>query len=101
MSKPIDRAQIEHLAQLASLSLTADEVDAMTHEIGAILGYVAELESVDTRDVPPTAHVQLARAAWREDAVEAGLSHDDALAQAPRKAPDGSGFAVPAFVESE
>ncbi len=100
-ANPIDPAQIRHVAQLASLSLTDDEVESMTHEIGAILGYFGELDALDTRDVPPTAHVQLEAASWRADVAAPGLSRDEALAQAPRRAGDGSGFAVPAFVETE
>src|SRR6476646_3350399 len=99
MAGPIDRAQIEHVAQLASLSLTDAEVAKMTGEIGAILKYVDELQTVDTSNVPPTAHVQLERASWREDTVKPGVSREEALAQAPRQAEDG--FAVPAFVEND
>jgi aspartyl-tRNA(Asn)/glutamyl-tRNA(Gln) amidotransferase subunit C len=98
MSQKIDRAQIEHVAVLASLSLTDAEASKMTEEIGAILKYVDELASLDTSNVPPTAHVQLERADWRPDEVAPGVTHEEALAQAPRAAQDG--FAVPAFVES-
>jgi aspartyl-tRNA(Asn)/glutamyl-tRNA(Gln) amidotransferase subunit C len=99
MSTKIDRAQINHVATLASLSLTDAEAEKMTGEIAAILKYVDELETLDTTNVPPTAHVQLERTAWRADEVHPGVAHDEALAQAPRKAQGG--FAVPAFVESE
>src|SRR3954453_9628526 len=98
MSQKIDRAQIEHVAVLASLTLTDAEATTMTEEIGAILKYVDELGTLDTSDVPPTAHVQLERTAWRKDEVEPGVTHEEALAQAPRAAQGG--FAVPAFVES-
>src|SRR4051794_34826491 len=98
-TQKIDRAQIEHVAVLSSLSLTEAEAVKMTEEIGAILGYVDELSALDTSDVPPTAHVQLERTAWRADDVVPGVSHEDALAQAPRAAQGG--FAVPGFVESE
>jgi aspartyl-tRNA(Asn)/glutamyl-tRNA(Gln) amidotransferase subunit C len=107
MPAPIDRAQIEHVAKLASLSLTDDEAAKMTAEIGAILTYVEELASLDTSNVEPdfpgrSTMVALAAggdagAAWRPDVVEPGLPHDVALAQAPRAAEGG--FAVKAFVE--
>ncbi len=93
----LDRAQIDHVAQLASLSLTDAEAEKMTHELGAILRYVEELASIDTSDVEPTATVLLGPTAWRDDVPAEGLSRESALAQAPRTA-DG-GFAVPAFVE--
>ena len=98
MSQKIDRAQIEHVAVLASLTLTDAEATAMTEEIGAILKHVDELGTLDTTDVPPTAHVQLERTAWRTDEVLPGVTHEEALAQAPRVVQDG--FAVPGFVES-
>jgi aspartyl-tRNA(Asn)/glutamyl-tRNA(Gln) amidotransferase subunit C len=93
----LDRARIDHLAKLASLSLDDAEAARMTDEIGAILKYVDELAAVDTSDVPPTANVQLGRTATRADAVAEGLSHDAALAGAPRTADEG--FAVPGFLE--
>jgi aspartyl-tRNA(Asn)/glutamyl-tRNA(Gln) amidotransferase subunit C len=98
-STRFDAAQIRHVAQLASLSLTDTEVEKMTGEIAAILKYVDELESLDTSNVPPTAHVQLTAAPFRADEVKPGVTHEEALAAAPRKSHDG--FAVPAFVESE
>jgi aspartyl-tRNA(Asn)/glutamyl-tRNA(Gln) amidotransferase subunit C len=98
MPQTIDRAQIEHVAVLSSLSLTDAEAAKMTEEIGAILKYVDELAALDTTDVPPTMHVQLERTAWRPDEVQPGVSHEEALAQAPRAAQGG--FAVPGFVES-
>jgi aspartyl-tRNA(Asn)/glutamyl-tRNA(Gln) amidotransferase subunit C len=94
----IDRALIRHVAELASLSLTEAEGEKLTQEIGAILGYISELDSLDTSNVPPTAQVALGHdVALRSDVVLPCLSHEDALAQAPRAAQGG--FAVPAFVE--
>ena len=103
----LDRATIDHVATLSSLSLTDAEAAKMTTEIGAILAYVEELGSLDTTDVPPFARdtdtgaaegaSPIGQTAWRDDVLAPGLSHRDALAQAPRVADDG--FAVPGFVE--
>jgi aspartyl-tRNA(Asn)/glutamyl-tRNA(Gln) amidotransferase subunit C len=93
----IDRAQVLHVARLAALTLTDAEADRFAHELARILQHVEQLDAVDTRDVPPTAHVHLDRAPWREDVVVPGLSREQALAQAP-ETEDGC-FAVPAFVE--
>jgi aspartyl-tRNA(Asn)/glutamyl-tRNA(Gln) amidotransferase subunit C len=103
----LDRARVDHLARLASLSLDDAEAAKMAEEIDAILRYVDELASLDddAEGVAPMANVQLlpvgspeaSGPAWRADAVEPGLSHDEALAGAPRTAEGG--FAVPAFVE--
>jgi len=98
----MDRGAIRHVAELAELTLTEEEELRMTAEVGRILAYVAELDAIDTTDVPPTAHVSDVTAersgeGWREDAPRPGLAHEDALAGAART--DEGGFAVPGFVE--
>lgn len=94
----MDRAQIRHVAELAELELTEDEEIRLVEEIGRIVAYVAELDALDTSGVPPTAHVTAdAAAPLRADEPRPGLSHEDALAGAPRAA--HGGFSVPTFVE--
>jgi len=79
------------------VSLSEAEAARLQGELGAIVAYVAQLEELDTRDVPPMVHVGLARLPFREDVVMPCLSHQDALDQAPSV--DSGGFAVPTFVE--
>jgi aspartyl-tRNA(Asn)/glutamyl-tRNA(Gln) amidotransferase subunit C len=86
-----------HVAKLASLSLSDDEVERFAGELARIVKYFEQLDQLDTRDIPPTAHVRLDRAPWRDDKSVPGLSHEDALAQAPRV--EEGGFAVPTFIE--
>jgi aspartyl-tRNA(Asn)/glutamyl-tRNA(Gln) amidotransferase subunit C len=93
----VDRALVQHVAKLASLSLSPAEVDRFAAELARIVGYVEQLDGLDTTGVPPTAHVLLDRTPWREDEVVPCLTRDDALAQAPHV--EGDGFAVPTFVE--
>ena len=104
----LERSTVLHVASLSALSLSEEETAKMTKEIGAILKYVEELGTVDTTGVLPTRQVtpsgvlpggraDLGQTAWRTDSVELGLSHEEALAQAPRVANDG--FVVPGFVE--
>jgi aspartyl-tRNA(Asn)/glutamyl-tRNA(Gln) amidotransferase subunit C len=88
---------VKHVARLAALTLTADEANRLEKELGTIVAYVAQLDELDTREVPPTAHVQLDRLPWREDEIRPGLERDEVLAQAP--AVEADGFAVPTFVE--
>ncbi|MGD0526442.1 MAG: Asp-tRNA(Asn)/Glu-tRNA(Gln) amidotransferase subunit GatC [Polyangiaceae bacterium] len=95
MPVPID---IHHVARLASLSLGEDEAARFQGDLAKIVAYVAQLDELDTADVPPTAHVQLDRLPLRDDQMRPCLSHEDALSQAPSV--DGEGFAVPTFVES-
>ena len=93
----MDRAQIRHVAELAELELTDEEEERLAAEIGRIVAYVKELDAIDTKDVPPTAHVMTEAAPLREDAPQPGLSHEEALAGAPRAG--HGGFEVPTFVE--
>jgi aspartyl-tRNA(Asn)/glutamyl-tRNA(Gln) amidotransferase subunit C len=98
----MDRSQIRHVAALAELSLTPEEEARLTDEVGRIVAYFAELDAIDTADVPPTANVASTllgdRGAWlRPDEPRPGLGHDEALAGAPRVA--HGGFVVPTFVE--
>jgi aspartyl-tRNA(Asn)/glutamyl-tRNA(Gln) amidotransferase subunit C len=91
------RFDVSHVARLASLSLDEAEAARFQNELAAIVAHLAQLDELDTRDVPPTAHVQLDRLPVRDDVVTPCLSHDDALAAAPSV--EGGGFAVPTFVE--
>jgi aspartyl-tRNA(Asn)/glutamyl-tRNA(Gln) amidotransferase subunit C len=91
------RFDVSRVATLASLSLDEAEAVRFQHELAGIVAYFAQLDELDTRDVPATAHVQLDRLPVRADEVTPCLSHDDALAAAPSV--DGGGFAVPTFVE--
>lgn len=89
---------IERLAKLAHLALDAEEAQAIARDLHGILDYVKELEALDVTNVEPTASVlPSAQGALRKDAVELGLDHDAALAEAPKA--DGGGFAVPSFVD--
>jgi aspartyl-tRNA(Asn)/glutamyl-tRNA(Gln) amidotransferase subunit C len=93
----VDRALVLHVAKLASLSLSDSEADRFASELASIVGYVEKLDELDTRDVAPTQHVALDRTPWREDEPKPGLSHEDALSQAPLV--EQGGFAVPTFVD--
>ena len=94
--KRLDRADIAHVARLAALSLSLEEMDKMTVEVDAILRYVDELATVNTEGIEPTAHLQNEGAGWREDIVAPSLSREEAIGQAPRSS-EGK-FAVPVFV---
>jgi len=98
MTTRIDRAQIEHVAQLASLILKEDETERLTRELAEMVRYVEELNELDTSGVEPTASVQLERSSLRADEIGPSLGTEEVLSQAPRSA--HGGFAVPTFVES-
>jgi aspartyl-tRNA(Asn)/glutamyl-tRNA(Gln) amidotransferase subunit C len=93
----IDRAQVRHVATLAELELTDAEEEKLAGELARIVDYVAELNAIDTSNVPPTAVIAHGAAGLRSDVVEPGLSNEDALAGAPNA--QHGGFSVPTFIE--
>lgn len=93
MAPKITRADVEHVAQLARLALTEDEVAALTGELEVILEYAAEVSALEIDDVPPTAHPLPLVNVLRADEVRPVLDRDEVLEQAPA-AEDGR-FRVP------
>lgn len=93
----ITKETVLHVAKLARLELTEQEVVTMQRDLGKILGHVEELNQLDTEGVAETAHVAAERAPLRPDVQRPSLDTELALTEAPRRA--GGGFAVPAFVD--
>ena len=89
----IDREQVLHVARLARLELSDDEVATMAGELSAILDHIEKIGELDLDDVAPTTHVVEVRSALREDVPRPSLPREVALAQAPEVADDG--FSVP------
>jgi aspartyl-tRNA(Asn)/glutamyl-tRNA(Gln) amidotransferase subunit C len=93
MSGGLTRADVEHVARLARLALSEDEIAALTGELGAILDHAAEVSALDTAGVEPTAHPLPLVNVLRPDVARPGLPRDEVLAAAP-DAEDGR-FRVP------
>jgi aspartyl-tRNA(Asn)/glutamyl-tRNA(Gln) amidotransferase subunit C len=93
MPARLTRAEVEHVARLARLALTDSEIDALATELASILDYAAQVSSLDTAGVPPTAHPLPLENVFRADEVRPSLARDDVLAAAPA-AEDGR-FRVP------
>ncbi|APG28897.1 asparaginyl/glutamyl-tRNA amidotransferase subunit C [Syntrophotalea acetylenivorans] len=93
----ITRTQVEHVAQLARLALSKDELEALTSEMDAILGYVEKLNELDTDHIVPTAHAVPMENAFREDTARPSIGTEKALQNAP-EANDGC-FLVPKVIE--
>jgi aspartyl-tRNA(Asn)/glutamyl-tRNA(Gln) amidotransferase subunit C len=89
----IDREQGLHVARLARLELTEDEVGRMTTEMSKILGHIEKIGELDLEGVPPTSHVVEVTGALRPDVPRPSLPREVALANAPDIADDG--FRVP------
>ena len=92
-SPMIDREQVLHVARLARIELTDEEVGRMSKELSAVLGHIEKIGELDLAGVPPTTHVVEVSNALRPDVVAPSLPREVALASAPAVA-DG-GFLVP------
>ena len=95
----ITRAEVKHLAGLARISLSDDELDHLADELPAILDHVRVVESAAGDDVLPMSHPLPISNVFRADVARPGLSTDDALAGAP--ASDQGRFLVPKLLEEE
>ena len=93
----ITLADVEHVARLARLELSPEEKERMRDQLDAILGYVDQLQRIDTTDVPPTSHVLPLANVFREDEVRPSCPAEAMLANAPD--PDGDRFGVPRILE--
>ena len=89
----IDREQVLHVARLARLELSEDEVARMTGELSAILDHIEKITALDLDGVPPTSHVVDVPNALRPDEPKPSLPRDVAFANAPSV--DEDGFSVP------
>lgn len=81
----LDIGQVKKVAKLANLTLTSEEEEKFASQLSNILGYIDELESVDTSDVPATFNVAPKENVLREDIEELGLTQEEALQNAPVK----------------
>lgn len=77
--------QVKKVAKLANLDLSPVEEEKFSGQLSKILGYIEELNVVDTSSVEPTFNVIDRSNVLREDAEEIGLSQEEALANAPSK----------------
>jgi len=91
----ISRDEVLHIARLARLALTDDEVERLTAELDKILEAVGIVAELDLADVPPTSHPLDLANVWDDDVPHDSLSVEDALANAP-EVEDGL-FRVPAW----
>jgi aspartyl-tRNA(Asn)/glutamyl-tRNA(Gln) amidotransferase subunit C len=91
----IDRAQVLHVARLARLDLTDDEVGTMSRELSAVLDHIEKIGELDLDDVPATSHVVDVVNALRPDEPRPSLRREQALANAPEVVDDGFGVPSP------
>ena len=89
----IGRDQVLHVARLARLRLSEDELERFAGELSSILDHIEKISELDLDGVPPTSHVVEVASALRPDEPRPSLPRDVALANAPAVAADG--FSVP------
>ena len=88
--------RVAYLARLARIALAADEMERLEQDLQSILGYVSQINGVDTDGVEPTFHVLPLTNVFREDVVEPSLPPEDVFASAPDRS--GSFFRVPRVI---
>lgn len=88
--------EVSHVANLARLHMSQEEVEEMTRQLDDILTYVAKLNELDTEGIVPTTHTISIVNAFREDEVKPSLEREETLANAPRQ--NGEFFVVPRVI---
>ena len=89
----IDRDQVLHVARLARLSLSDEEVERMSAELSGIIEHIEKIGELDLEGVPPTSHVVPLTNALRADEPRPSFPREEMLDAAP--AATAEGFAVP------
>jgi aspartyl-tRNA(Asn)/glutamyl-tRNA(Gln) amidotransferase subunit C len=95
----ITREEVRHLADLARIDLSDDELDHLAPQLSVILESVASISEVAAGDIPPTSHPLPLANVFREDVVVPGLTAEEALAGAPES--EQQRFAVPRILGDE
>jgi aspartyl-tRNA(Asn)/glutamyl-tRNA(Gln) amidotransferase subunit C len=95
----ISRDEVAHLADLARIDLSAEELDHLAPQLAVILESIASISEVAADDVPPTSHALPLTNVFREDVARPGLTAEQALSGAP--AVDQQRFSVPRILGEE
>lgn len=93
----LDKATVARIAALARIRVPEDELDTLAEELSKILGWIEQLDAVDTENVPPMSQAADQKLRWRDDVVTDGGIPEKVLANAP-DARDGY-FTVPKVIE--
>ncbi len=96
----ISRDEVSHLADLARIDLSEQEIDHLAPQLAVILESVASISDVAADDVPPTSHPLPLTNVFREDVVRPGLTAEEALSGAPVP-PEQQRFSVPRILGEE
>ena len=94
---PLERSEVEHIAALARIGLTEEEMATFQEQLSAILDQFELLKQLDTSAVMPTGHAVEVNSVMRDDVPAEPLSAEDTLRNAPRRQDDF--FRVKAVLE--
>lgn len=89
--------EVRHIAELAKLGITDEEVEQLSQQLSAILEYAEMINRLDTDAIPPTAQVMELRNVMRDDEPRPSLPAEEVLANAPHREDDR--FQVHAILE--
>jgi aspartyl-tRNA(Asn)/glutamyl-tRNA(Gln) amidotransferase subunit C len=92
----IDKKVVEHVALLARLDLTDEEMKTFENQLGQILEHASRVQELDTDNVAPTSHIAPLTNVLREDKKGKCLTNEEALSNAPKQ--EDGGFVVPKIV---
>jgi aspartyl-tRNA(Asn)/glutamyl-tRNA(Gln) amidotransferase subunit C len=88
--------EVKHVAKLARLHLSEEELVTFPGQLDRILGYAAKLDELDTEGITPTTHAFSNKNAFREDETKGSLPRNKALANGPNE--NGEAFVVPRII---
>ena len=88
--------EVSHVADLARLHMSQEEIEALARQLDDILTYVAKLNELDTEAIVPTTHAISIVNAFRDDEMKPSLVREKALANAPKQ--NGESFVVPRVI---
>ena len=94
---PLSREEVQHIAQLARVGLSEEDIARFREQLSEIVDYFQRLREVNTDDVPPTAHTLPLHNVVREDEPRPSYDKEDVLANAPRR--EDEFFAVRVILE--
>ena len=95
----VSRDEVRHLADLARIELSDDELDRLAPQLAVIIDSVASINEVAAGDIPPTSHPLPLTNVFREDVVRPGLTAEEALSGAPEE--EQQRFKVPRILGDE
>lgn len=92
----ISKDEVRHVAKLARLELSEEEVEKFTEQLSHILDHAARVRELNLEGLEPLTHAVDRRNVFREDEIKKGLDKEDALANAPER--EGDFFKIPPIV---